>query len=197
MLRPCLRIIRSEHEALSAMLTSIGYLLSELRRSGKTPPFEVLRAMLFYLDEFPERLHHRKETELLFPTLRQRCPADHPAMAAMEQLDRDHQISEVAIRDLTHALLAYEMMGEPRREGFEQALDRYVSAYRKHMALEETVVLPAARDLLLDSDWQALDAAFEANRDPMTGHPPDAEYVNLFSRIVHLAPAPIGLGKAL
>jgi hypothetical protein len=32
------------------------------------PPFDVLRAMLFYIDEFPERLHHTKESELLFPS---------------------------------------------------------------------------------------------------------------------------------
>jgi hemerythrin-like domain-containing protein len=27
----------------------------------------VLRSMMFHIDEFPERLHHPKETELLFP----------------------------------------------------------------------------------------------------------------------------------
>jgi hemerythrin-like domain-containing protein len=28
--------------------------------------FDVLRAMLFYVDEFPERLHHPKESALLY-----------------------------------------------------------------------------------------------------------------------------------
>jgi hypothetical protein len=40
---------------------------------GAPPPFDVLRAMLFYIDEFPERLHHTKESELLFPKLRAAC----------------------------------------------------------------------------------------------------------------------------
>jgi hypothetical protein len=36
--------------------------------------FDVLRAMLFYIDEFPERLHHPKESDLLFPKLARRVP---------------------------------------------------------------------------------------------------------------------------
>jgi hypothetical protein len=51
---PTLRIIRDEHSALSAVLRSIGLLLSESRRHGQLPDFTVMRAMLFYIDEFPE-----------------------------------------------------------------------------------------------------------------------------------------------
>ena len=43
--------------------------------------FAVLRAMLFYVDEFPERLHHPKETELLFPKV---AMASHHAAEAVE-----------------------------------------------------------------------------------------------------------------
>ena len=46
-------------------------------------------------------------------------------------------------------------------------------------------------------DWAALDAAFEANRDPLTGHAPADEYRPLFQRILDRAPAPIGLGRTL
>ena len=62
-----LSIIRQEHRALSAMLRSITLLLGEHRRRGTVPDFDALRAMLFYVDEFPEKLHHPKETRLLFP----------------------------------------------------------------------------------------------------------------------------------
>ncbi len=72
MSHPALTIIRDEHGALSAMLRSLSMLLSEHRRHGSLPDFSVLRAMLFYVDEFPEQLHHTKESELLFPKLRLR-----------------------------------------------------------------------------------------------------------------------------
>lgn len=190
-----LTVIQDEHQALAAMLRSMVLLVSQARRDGKTPDFGVLRAMLFYVDEFPERRHHPKETALLFPRVRERCPT---LAATMDQLDRDHDHGEAAVRGLAHALLAWEVLGEPRRAAFEQALDRYVHAYLKHMAVEESEILPAARQHLTEADWAILDAAFAENRDPLAGHAPkDApgdEYGPLFQRILNSAPAPIGLG---
>ncbi len=188
-----LRIIHDEHAALAAMLRSILLLLSQHRRQGTLPDFAVLRAMLFYMDEFPEQRHHMKESALLFPKLRTRSAE---ANAVLERLDQDHERGERAIRDLEHALLAFEMMGEPRREAFEQAAQQYADFYFQHMALEEKQVLPLAERVLDAQDWAELDAAFAANRDPLTGHEPEDDYRALFSRIVNALPAPLGLGEA-
>src|SRR6187431_1401276 len=65
-----IRIIRDEHAALVAVLRSIGLLLAESRRRSVLPDVASLRAMLFYIDEFPEKVHHTKESGLLFPMLR-------------------------------------------------------------------------------------------------------------------------------
>ncbi|MEW6706114.1 MAG: hemerythrin domain-containing protein [Pseudomonadota bacterium] len=189
-----LNVIRNEHQALAAMLRSMLLLVEQHRRTGTQPDFGLLRAMLFYVDEFPERLHHPKESELLFPQLRRRCPELAPVM---DRLDQDHAQGERAIRDLGHTLLAYEVMGEPRRAVFEQALQRYVEAYLEHMATEEKLLLPAAEAQLSEAEWSVLDDAFAANRDPLTGHAADDAYQPLFSRIVRWAPAPIGVGPAL
>lgn len=193
MRHPSLDIIRDEHQALSAMLTSIGLLLTQARQRGKLPNFDVLRAMLFYIDEFPERLHHTKETELLFPLVRARAPE---LRQTLDKLDREHAKGEAAIRELEHTLLAFEVMGEPRREAFEAAVKRYTQFYLGHMAVEENEVLPAAVRTLSEDDWRRLDEAFAANRDPLTGHEASDEYRPVFQRIVNQAPAPIGLGAA-
>ena len=188
-----LDIIRDEHQALAAMLRSLTLLLAQARREHKLPDFGVLRAMLFYVDEFPERLHHPKESALLFPKLRERCPELAPVLA---RLDDDHGLGEHEVRQLQHALLAFELLGEPRREAFERAAQDYVAAYLEHMAVEEREILPAARRTFTPEDWQALDEAFAANRDPLTGHAAEAEFAPLFQRILMTAPAPIGLGPA-
>jgi hemerythrin-like domain-containing protein len=185
------RIIRDEHAALSAMLRSILLLLAQHRRSGTLPDFTALRAMLFYVDEFPEKRHHRKESELLFPKLRSRTPISRELL---DRLDDDHDRGERKIRNVEHALLAFEMMGESRREAFESAVERYVDFYLAHMALEEREILPLAERVLTEEDWAELDRAFSANRDPLTGCAPDAEYAALFTRIINVVPAPIGLG---
>ena len=186
-----LDVIRDEHQALAAMLRSMALLVAQAQREGHAPDFDVLRAMLFYVDEFPERLHHPKESELLFPALRQRCPA---LWGTLDRLDADHAHGEAAIRELAHALLAYEVLGAPRRQAFVDALDRFIEGYLNHMAAEEHEVLPAAREHLTEADWAALDAAFAANRDPLTGHPADSVFEPLFKKILMQAPAPIGLG---
>jgi len=188
-----LTIIREEHSALAAVLRSIPMLLAQHRRQGSLPDFAALRAMLFYVDEFPEQRHHRKESQLLFPKLRARTPL---ARDLLDRLDEDHSRGERNIRDLEHALLAFEMLGERRRADFEEAAQRYVDFYLAHMRLEEEHILPLAERALTPGDWQELDEAFSRNKDPMTGHTPDAEYRALFSRIVQIVPAPIGLGQA-
>jgi hemerythrin-like domain-containing protein len=147
--------------------------------------------MLFYIDEFPERLHHTKESELLFPKVRARVPE---LAETLDRLDRDHGQGERAVRELEHLLLAFEVMGESRRDAFEQAVERYIASYLNHMAVEETEILPAAQAHLTPEDWAELDAAFAANKDPLAGHEPDEGYRPLFHKILNSAPAPIGLG---
>lgn len=185
------RIIRDEHAALAAMLRSILLLLAQHRRRGTLPDFAALRAMLFYVDEFPEKRHHRKESQLLFPKLRARTPLSRELL---DRLDDDHERGERRIRDVEHALLAFEMLGEPRRQDFETAVERYVDFYLAHMALEEKEILPLAERALTEEDWAELDRAFLANQDPLTGCEPDEPYRALFTRIVSIVPAPIGLG---
>jgi len=193
MSRESLRIIHDEHDALSAMLRSIGMMVD--RGPGNDPEnfFDVLRAMLFYIDEFPERLHHTKESELLFPPVARLAPETREAI---DKLEKDHQHGESAVRELQHLLLAWELIGEARRGAFDAAAKRYLAFYLEHMRLEETVILPVAQKVLSDADWDELDAAFATNCDPLTGkYPRDPAYDRLFTKIVSQAPAPIGLGS--
>lgn len=187
-----LEIIRDEHASLAAMLQSMRMLVDRGPGGDRQGFFDVLRAMLFYIDEFPERLHHPKETQLLFP----RVVAASPTLSdVVARLDRDHAMTEHAARELEHLLLGWELLGEPRRQRFIDAFGRFVNLYLAHMRMEEEHILPAAERDLSAADWQTLDAAFEQNCDPLTGrYRPAAEYEALFSRIVMNAPEPIGLG---
>ena len=188
-----LRIIREEHSALAAMLRSLQLMVERGPKQDVENFFSVLRAMLFYVDEFPERLHHPKETELLFPKV---ALLSQHAAEAVKKLDRDHARGEAAVRELQHLLLAWELVGETRRGAFEGACLRYVSFYLDHMQLEETVILPEAERWLSAEEWQQLDEAFASNRDPLFGrYPADPAYQRLFAQIVLKAPAPIGVGE--
>jgi len=188
-----LRIIRDEHAALAAMLRSLSMMVQQGPGNEPEQYFDVMRAMLFYIDEFPERLHHPKESNLLFPKVVRVAPG---TMEAVQRLEQDHMRSETAVRELQHHLLAWELLGDSRREKFENTAKSYVVSYLEHMRLEETVILPEAEKSLDAADWKELDAAFASNCDPLTGkYPRDPLYDRLFTRIVMTAPEPIGLGS--
>ena len=186
-----LQIIRDEHAALAAMLRSLAMMIE--RGPGDAPErfFDVLRAMLFYIDEFPERLHHPKESDLLFPRLVRAAPE---LMPVMQRLEADHMSGESKVRELQHLLLAWELIGESRRNAFADTARVYVAFYLAHMQTEERLLLPVAEKTFSDDDWAQLDAALLRDRDPLAGGPRDPGYDRLFTRIVLTAPAPIGVG---
>jgi hemerythrin-like domain-containing protein len=190
--RTSIQVIHDEHAALAAMLRS---LLSMVDRGpGETPEafFDVIRAMLFYVDEFPERVHHPMESNVLFPRVARHAPALLPVI---ERLERDHLRGESSVRELQHLLLGWELLGDGRREAFVVQVRRYVDFYLEHMRLEESQVLPEALRTFGDDDWKALDGVFGVSRDPLvTREMRDTTYNRLFTRIVMRAPAPIGVG---
>lgn len=193
MQRSALQVIRDEHAAVSAVLRSM---LQMMERGPDEEPerfFDVLRAMLFYIDEFPERLHHPKESDLLFPMVARVAPEVLPVIRRLED---DHMQGENRVRELQHLLLAWELLGDGRRPAFEEAARRYVEFYLAHMRAEETQVLPVAQQRLDPADWAKLNAAFLAHRDPLASSERDPAYDRLFTRIVMRTPAPIGVGPA-
>jgi len=189
-----LDVIRDEHRALASLLTTLRQLVRDIAERGMQPDLAALRAIVCYVHAFPERQHHPKETEVLFAALRARSPE---AAATLDALDAEHRHGEAAVLRLAMALLEYEQLGEARLAPFTEAVERYVADYLRHMETEEREVLPLARRVLTEADWLAIDRAFAANRDPLTGHAPADEYRALFSRIVRLVPAPLGLGPAV
>src|SRR3990167_3770253 len=121
-----IHIIRDEHATLGAILRSIGMMVERGPGTDLENYFDVLGAMLFYIDEFPERLHHPKESELLFPRVARLVPETRDLIA---RLEKDHHKGESNVRQLQHLLMAWELIGESRRTAFEDAAKRYESFY--------------------------------------------------------------------
>lgn len=193
MMHQSIRIIREEHATLASIVKSLGLMVERGPGHDLQGYFDVVRAMLFYIDEFPEKLHHPKESQLLFPKVAQRAPE---VSDLTSRLDREHEKGEHAIRELQHQLLSWELLGDSHRSKFEETAKRYQAFYLEHMYLEESVVLPAALKVLTSDDWAEIDAAFATNTDPLNGkYVREPMYDKLFSRIVTRAPAPIGLGE--
>jgi nucleotide-binding universal stress UspA family protein/hemerythrin-like domain-containing protein len=166
-------LLRAEHRSLAAVLHA---LLAQVDDTTRRPEPALLRAMLFYIEQFPERLHHPKEEQQLFARLRQRTRACDAQLAALE---RQHRAGADQFAELRNHLAGGD------HDAFARAVHAFAADQWKHMRDEETVVLPAASRHLQTDDWRAIAEAFESNADPRL----DAaeSFAALESRLLELA----------
>jgi hemerythrin-like domain-containing protein len=185
-----LSILRQEHSALTAVLHGLQFLAGQIER-GEKCDIRVLRAMLFYIDSFPDRFHHPKEDGYLFPTIQKRTGA---ADAVIAKLEDEHHQGMLAIRVVEQRLLHYEEGGAAYAVPLVQSLRDYIEAYRRHIRTEEEVLLPIAEQVLLPEDWRELGEVFSGHLDPLLGLDARQGFDRLFTHIVNIAPPPLGVG---
>lgn len=185
-------IIHAEHRALSAVLKAFHFVLDGIRDGKLKADFELLAAMIEYITEVPDKLHHPKEDDYLFVKVRERLPE---TAALLDKLERDHAEGARRTQALREALDTYRTAGHPGFAAFEATARVYLDASWKHLVVEERELLPLARKGLFPEDWASIDAAFAANKDPWAG--PAGEFATLFRQIVTLVPAPYGVGPAV
>jgi hemerythrin-like domain-containing protein len=185
-------LIEREHRSLAAVIDAMAHVVKKIERSGKAPDFRLLHAMLYYIREFPERRHHPSEDSTLFALLMQRTDE---ADEFIKDLEAEHDKGEAMLNMLTVALSTWEAGRPDGTAGFAEALGRFSEFYWQHIHKEESKVLPIAEKALTDEDWRAVEHAFSAHRDPLLGKEKGDDFDELFSEIVRMTPAPIGLGE--
>jgi hemerythrin-like domain-containing protein len=191
-MRTALNIIRDEHRSISAVLSALKELARAAQDESLRPEFAVFHAMIYYIDQFPERLHHPKEDRFLFPRVESRAPQAKPLI---DDLSAEHVLGAQLIRDLERTLVAFEAGWPGGAPAFRSAIDAYAEFHWKHMRKEEKELLPLAEQALTKEDWQAIDAEFAGNDDPIADLR-EQDFAKLFTRIVSLAPAPVGVGPS-
>lgn len=189
-----IRIIRQEHHCLVAVIKAMRHFTRIIDEGGKAPDFKVFRAMLLYIGEYPEKIHHPKEDRYLFEPLRRRTGEVNDAIT---KLEAQHAEGEKLVRELEHALSRCELLGPGQFKTFHDMVEKYASFYFEHMRMEEEVILPAAKKCLTEEEWSAMGREFAANRDPLSGLDDKDHFDRLFCLITTITPAPLGVGPAL
>ena len=119
-------IIRDEHRSLAAVIHGLEYLVRDARDSAKPPSFPLLRAMLHYINAFPEKLHHPKEDAYLFRKLRR---ARRSSTTTLDELERQHvgraRARRRARSEPSPATRPIRPAGSP---AFAAAVERFASA---------------------------------------------------------------------
>lgn len=115
--------------------------------------------------------HMRLEEEALFPRLRLRVGEDDPLNAALACLQEEHDRDGAASVELIDALRTAATDGfasNPNMLGY--MLRGYFDSQRRHIAWEDRVVLPRARQALTAADLAALQAWIMTSDHPRCSH---------------------------
>lgn len=177
-------ILREEHRSLAAVLHAMKDVIARGKLSGQSMDIRLLRAMLYYVEVFPEQLHHPKEEAYIFSKLRDRAPEYRQLL---EHLQSDHNSGAERLREMRAAVdaLAHDPVKELPR--FEAAAEQFIADQFKHMTLEEKSLMPAVRVHLFANDWSEIKHAFQKNGDPRFGANSDEPFDHLLGRILSLA----------
>ena len=185
------RIIHEEHLTISAVLQALQHLARMAQDPRVKADFKAFHAMIHYIDAFPERLHHPKEDELLFSLLWEKSVESR---ALVEKLRAEHVEGARLVRELERSVRAFEASWPRGADEFVAAVKAYADFHWAHMTCEEKELLPLADRVLSEKDWAAVEKAFAQNEDPIADLR-EQDFEKLYTRILSLAPAPIGLGE--
>jgi nucleotide-binding universal stress UspA family protein/hemerythrin-like domain-containing protein len=179
-------IIGEEHRSLAAVIRGLEHLVRDSGARQTPPSFPLLRAMLHYINVFPETLHHPKEDAYLFRRLRERTPEFN---ATLDELQRQHVEGHELAAELDRTLANWEADPAKGLPAFAAAVARFAEMQWQHMNLERKVILPAAQKHLTADDWTEILRAFSENGDPRFNVDADEAFRQLFANILNLAPA--------
>jgi len=147
---PC-EHLRREHELIEQVLGGLD-LLKRYRTGERPLPEAPISGAIEFFSAFVERCHDRKEEEGLFPALeRLRIPGGDPLATLRMQHSEERRLLE-----------ALRAASPPRRDGGETlaALDAYSGLLRRHIAVENGVILPLAERMLSAEEGARVESAF-------------------------------------
>lgn len=119
-----------------------------------------IRLVLDYLTvDLP---HHVADEEDLFPRLKACCPPSDQVESLIDILNEEHRRNAVLLEKTEAALLSYEARGEA--DSLDPAVAVFAEAKRRHIRLENELLLPLARARLGAEDFRALGRSMAMRR---------------------------------
>ncbi|HEX7271317.1 MAG TPA: hemerythrin domain-containing protein [Casimicrobiaceae bacterium] len=173
-----LALWHAEHVNFSRLLDLLELQLTALHDGG-APDYETMLDIMYYMTHYPDVLHHPKE-DLVFARIRER---EAGAAPTVDRLTEQHASLRARGNQLVGDLNSVLDGSIVSRERIESAVHAYLDAFREHMSLEESRVLPLAARLLKQQDWAAIDSAIRHFEDPLFGSRTEERYAALARHI--------------
>ena len=139
-----MRVLRDEHRALRG-IARILKMDGEIVAGGGEIDTGVLRDIVRYLREFPNRIHHPKEEAFLFKALRAR---HREAAGLLDRLGHEHEAEEQKVEALSAAVESFERGEDGAGKRLAEAASGYGGFLESHITLEDEEVFPLAERVL-------------------------------------------------
>lgn len=156
--------INAEHKVIARIMNVFEDEVNALESKGEFD-IDLVRLIIRYMEEYPDRFHHPKE-ELLFDAVAARDPEFRERASVIRAQHR-------ALPDLTaevKAIVEAIDFGESRpRIEVLRTFRAYIEYERDHIVSESGGLFPDIDDILSPEDWALAEARVAALEDPLTG----------------------------
>ena len=156
--------LHEEHILIAKMLTALDDYVTNIC-DGSSENRHDLLLMVTFFREFADLIHHEKEESLILPALVRAGMSwdDSP----IDEIRKDHNLERYMMQSLRHASLQSREWSVDDRCHLVDVARSFIDFMRKHLAKEESTLLPALRERLspdaqelLRSRLQRFDARF-------------------------------------
>ncbi|MHA1568178.1 MAG: hemerythrin domain-containing protein [Alphaproteobacteria bacterium] len=179
-----IRLLRRDHGNLAALLDVLGRQTALLVDGGERaagpegggPDYALMESVLDYCGAFADEAHHPRE-DMIYARLRE---LDGDIADAGSDLQAEHGELSALTRHCLEAIREVRFGGGVSRERVGGLLRDFLSAYRRHMEQEETILFAAAAERLAAEDWAEIDARVAGggggSDDPLFGEKVEKRY---------------------
>ena len=177
-----LSTIKDEHRSIAALLRALTTVVAKAEPRNHPLDTRLMRGGIHFLRDFPEKLHHPKEEQYLFARLRGCSPE---LDGILDELRHQHADGATLLGAVADAVDSCD--GPDGLAALQKAWGAFTREQWRHMETEERLLLPQARDLLTDDDWNEIAEAFKGNGDPRFDRLVADDFRELFARLMNLA----------
>ena len=171
--------LSKEHRNIETLLAVLEREL-EIFDRGERPDYQVIRAIIYYFQLYPELYHHPIE-DLVFAKLKLRNPA---AAAKVGNLTLEHQKGAERLRRVAQAIDGVLADREIPRPIW--VVRDFIESERHHIRMEDRDFFPAALMALKPQDWTEIASASTNSEDPLFNEAAEATFSWLRARILQL-----------
>jgi hemerythrin-like domain-containing protein len=174
-----LSALRQEHRSIAQVLDCFDRQV-RIIETGEHPDFDIIAAVLDFMEGFPDQHHHPKE-DLLLARLKERDPTSARIVGDLSQAHVDLGVN---LRSFAAAVRAVLLDAELPRAEFAGQAWSFIDLQRSHLAMEEASFFPAAERALTADDWSEVAASVPNCLDPLHGGADGSKYDSLRQNIL-------------